>query len=123
MKPSIKKLWLKALRGGRYKQTTGGLTGLATKKNGGTERRFCCLGVLCDLHAKATKKKEPWKDDGSYSNSRNGETLPNVVIKWAGLTSSNPVMVFEGRAADLAEINDVERKSFKAIAKLIEKQF
>jgi len=42
MNPRIKQRWLDALRSGEYKQTMENLQDM----NG-----FCCLGVLCDLHA------------------------------------------------------------------------
>jgi hypothetical protein len=45
MNPEIKARWVAALRSGEYQQTTGNLR---------TENGFCCLGVLCDLHSKAT---------------------------------------------------------------------
>jgi len=42
--PKIKKVWLKALRSGEYKQTEAFLC--VEKKEG--EPEFCCLGVLCE---------------------------------------------------------------------------
>ena len=48
MKPSIKKRWLEALRGGKYKQGRNYLR--AKDKNG--ELHYCCLGVLTDLYIK-----------------------------------------------------------------------
>jgi hypothetical protein len=57
MKPEIKKMWLEALRSGQYKQGGGAL-----RPHGGNE--FCCLGVLCNLHAQthpkiAAQQKDP----------------------------------------------------------------
>ena len=49
MHKRIKRIWLEALRGGKYEQTTGVLR---SKKDG-----FCCLGVLCDLYIKAHPKE------------------------------------------------------------------
>lgn len=40
MNKKIKKLWLKALRSGEYKQ---GKLALRIKN------KYCCLGVLCDI--------------------------------------------------------------------------
>jgi len=45
LKPEIKQLWTAALRSGEFKQTTGML-----RNDGG----MCCLGVLCELHRRAT---------------------------------------------------------------------
>ena len=48
---AVIKRWVKALRSGKYKQGLGALK--ATDSEG--KPRYCCLGVLCDLHAKKTK--------------------------------------------------------------------
>lgn len=45
MNQEIKKRWVAALRSGDYKQGTGALRN--------ADNKFCCLGVLCDLHSKA----------------------------------------------------------------------
>jgi hypothetical protein len=44
MKPKWKKLWIAALRSGKYGQTQGNLASPGLKK-------MCCLGVLCDIVA------------------------------------------------------------------------
>lgn len=45
------KKWISALRSGKYKQGTGSLKELLL---GGSEERFCCLGVAGDLLVQAT---------------------------------------------------------------------
>jgi hypothetical protein len=79
MKPEIKQAWIDALRSGHYQQSQGAL-----KRCGG----FCCLGVLCDLHMKATQRAN-WEDiadaeveDQSYLGR--SEYMPNEVFVWAG---------------------------------------
>ena len=47
MKQKIKALWVAALRSGDYEQGIGQLR---------NENKFCCLGVLCDLHAQTHPK-------------------------------------------------------------------
>ena len=44
MNPEIKAKWVAALRSGEYKQAKGQLR---------IGNSFCCLGVLCNLHAQA----------------------------------------------------------------------
>ncbi len=126
MKPAVKKLWLKALRSGKYKQAKNVLK----SSNGG----FCCLGVLCDLHAKETGEGY-WtggknKHAGVYHDTKtvdgykvNDKTeLTPAVMKWAGLEFSNPQCgKIDGFERSLAEYNDVLKYNFKKIASLIEK--
>jgi len=107
MKTQILKKWVKALTSGKYKQ---GRLALKTK-----EGRYCCLGVLCDLHAKETGGK--WEDPTQYQHFSYFGTsgiLPNKVMKWAGLKHSDPVL----QNCCASDLND-QGKRFKTIAKLI----
>lgn len=107
MKKDIKKLWVKALRSGQYKQGTDCLR---------TGEKFCCLGVLCDLHAKATG--DFWKNKNVYYEETG--VLPIPVMRWAGLNNKNPYI---GDYA-LSQYNDGEdckKQSFKKIAALIQR--
>jgi hypothetical protein len=76
MKPEIKTKWLAALRNGVYKQ---GKNKLRTSDAG--THRYCCLGVLCDLHAKETNQK--WTDANDYLGCYHA--LPAEVCTWAEL--------------------------------------
>ena len=110
MNQDIKDKWINALRSGEYKQGTGAL------KN--SNDAFCCLGVLCDLHAKETDAR--WVDvqEGwlaSYFGS-DGE-LPDEVIEWAGLKLRDPVICDHF----ISTYNDKEGYSFDQLADLIEK--
>lgn len=113
MKARIKKLWIKALRSGKYEQGKGALR---------VNDAFCCLGVLCDLHAHAFKKR--WKKDsadGDYSYDGDDSVLPKSVQQWAGIDDADPVLL--GRGANkqrAAELNDSGRP-FDYIAERIEK--
>ena len=64
MNKRIKKLWLQALRGnapqGEYDQGQGKLCGTY----GGNDK-FCCLGVISDIHAR--EKGRYWKDNPNSS--------------------------------------------------------
>lgn len=109
MKPEIKKLWIDALLGGKYKQGIGAL-----KKDG----KFCCLGVLTDLYRKETGSMKWGRHSADYmAPVINGEEeapyfLPVAVMKWAGLHKVNP--------RDLAWKND-SGYTFKDIAGIVEK--
>ncbi len=75
MNPKIKAKWVKALRSGDYKQ---GRLRLRKKD------KFCCLGVLCNLHAQAhpaiaAKEKSPETYLGNIA------VLPGLVEKWSGV--------------------------------------
>jgi len=123
MKPEIKKLWVEALLSGEYQQGVNTL-----KTNDG---KFCCLGVLCDLHAKQTGTE--WAENKLSENKFNyfgsSCTLPTEVYTWAGV-KSGPEVRKNGSVYQLAILNDghnsndlkVERHDFKQIAELIEQQ-
>lgn len=115
MKPDIKKKWVKALRSGKYRQTTNTLK---------SEAGFCCLGVLSDLYIKEHKRSK-WID-GSHNGKfyfvdsrgkKEGSSLPHSVMRWAGIKEPNPQLELERSAISA---NDSDRKDFKEIADLIE---
>ena len=106
MKPEVKQAWVEALRSGEYNQGKG-LLRHPVRDN------YCCLGVLCDLHAKETG--DVWEDGFKYKFE--SMILPQEVRDWAGLSSSNP----EAGDTSLAYANDNGGKDFNAIANLIEK--
>jgi hypothetical protein len=80
--PDIKQAWLAALRSGEYQQ---GQRALHT-----TDGRFCCLGVLCDLHAKAGGADWGAIWNGSRSYVDRFDELPYEVQEWAELETGNP---------------------------------
>ncbi len=73
MKIVVKKLWIKALRSGKYQQGQ-----MELRPGDGT---YCCLGVLCDLAIKA-KQISPTAIDWFRGNP------PPCVAEWAGLDLS-----------------------------------
>ena len=108
MKSSIAKLWTAALRSGQYKQTTGRLR---EAYNGDS---FCCLGVLCNLHAQAHPNIAARQTSvNGYMGQSLG--LPCEVAEWAGMASS--LGRFKGTT--LATEND-QGASFNKIADLID---
>lgn len=74
MNKNIKKQWLKALRSGEY---TRGVGQLRDKDN-----KFCCLGVLCNLHAQAHPEIAAEQTDTDSYLGASG-LLPIAVAEWA----------------------------------------
>lgn len=115
MNPEVKKMWVEALRSGEYQQKTGAL-----RKGDG----FCCLGVLCDLHAK--ESGNAWETRsafiGSHAYLRRDAHLPKDVQEWAGLDTcwGGNVTIAE-KAMDLDDHND-NGIPFAEIANAIEGQ-
>jgi len=100
----VKTKWLKALRSGEYKQTTSALR---------DDRGYCCMGVLCDVHAKEFNRK--WNKDEGYSYFQSCVVLPSEVIKWAELNYSDPMV----GDRSLSYYNDTEGNNFDEIADII----
>lgn len=106
MDQNIKKQWVEALRSGKYEQGKDWLQ---------HQGKFCCLGVLCDLHAKATNND--WSQHvnvGYYLDQT--EFLPEEVVDWAGLLSSDPCV----GEKKVSWYNDAKDFNFDQIANLIE---
>lgn len=126
MNPEAKRLWLEALRSGRYRQERGWL-----HLDGGG---YCCLGVLCDVAIKAgvTVKVRHVDDewDGCAVVSYDGaETFPpESVMAWAELPDCPTVEVPEtdllecfSPSVSLTTLNDDLEWSFAQIADAIER--
>ena len=112
MNADIKAQWVAALRSGDYKQTHG------TLREGDA---FCCLGVLCNLHAQAHPEFAAMQDSASVYMGA-GAVLPEAVTRWAGLSDQRGNFVTIGRNdGRLAAHNDVGR-TFAEIADAIEGQ-
>lgn len=116
MNAEVAKLWVKALRSGKYAQGKHGL-----KDKLGSEDVYCCLGVLCDI---APKEVGAWSErsegqfkcaDGSFCSAY----LPTGVQKWAGMQSDKGYIPMPYDRA-LTVLNDAEHQSFERIANVIE---
>jgi hypothetical protein len=131
MNPRIKQLWLDALRSGDYAQGTGKLK-TSKPPAAGKSDMYCCLGVLCDLHAKETGTE--WNDarmPDPCSYQGHELLLPQTVSEWAelgdnGSQSQNDIDPIEydvrygGSCYSLSQYND-NGASFDDIAAVIEK--
>lgn len=104
----IKARWVKALRSGKYKQTTGTLKEIEV----GNGVSFCCLGVLREC---LTTKEREAADVEMDNNS--------LLVCTGRNTAGNPyyAVVPEHIQDRLAGKNDTKGWSFKKIASYIER--
>jgi hypothetical protein len=115
MNPEIKAKWVAALRSGEYKQGRGRLNRVD---------KFCCLGVLCDLHAKESGGKWEQHTIDEYVHLYMGSScqLHPAVLLWAGLNYVGGGEVrIAGNQDFLFRHNDSGR-TFAEIADAIESQ-
>lgn len=100
----VYKLWIAALRSGKYKQGKGSL------KEG---NKYCCLGVLCDLAIKdGGGDKEQWKKGDMFLDYY--DILPPNMWEWMNMSCAQETA--------LINMNDIHNASFKHIANFIEKK-
>lgn len=121
MNKEIKAQWLTALRSGEYKQGSGFLRIVGQN---GTENRFCCLGVLCDLAVKAGVTEvltERYETRYGKDGDTNTAVLPGHVREWAGLDTHAGSYGAE-KSYSLTGDND-GGMTFSEIADVIEKEF
>lgn len=111
MNQEVKKLWVDALRSGDYKQCKEQLRD--------ENNKFCCLGVLCNLHAIAHPTIAAQQENKTEYIGQ--KALPSqLVYHWAGLPV-NTCVTINGYIACLQNHND-DGRTFKQIAKAIEEQ-
>lgn len=114
MKAELKRRWVEALRSGKYKQVN------STLRSGhgypGEERRYCCLGVLCDIvdpngWTDWQSRNHPLADDGnSYIRTSALRELGLIGRENGGYSQRK-----------LAKLNDEGGMDFIAIADIIDK--
>lgn len=130
MNPEVKARWVEALRSGRYPRAKGALCVLDPDD---LDRRtvlgYCCLGVLTELAVDAgVLDVSPDTSGGgnrAYGARRESAYLPDEVVRWAELSSRNPIVrsgegVFN-HSRSLAALNDQD-VPFGVIADLVEEQ-
>jgi hypothetical protein len=122
MKEDIKNIWVEELRSGKYEQNRGAL------RNNGRDREFCCLGVLCDIHAKLTKTAKwefvpeegmNWYRLNDTSIGRDDGVLPYFVKEWADMKSPTGDI---SETECLSAYND-SGKTFNELADIIEENW
>ena len=137
MNPEIKTRWVAWLRANADKQSQGRLQRV-TDIGDSLRAGFCCLGGLCELAVEdgIIERKlctDPLLDAQMYSYGTNNgglvpfswshTSLPDAVLTWAGLNSSDPRVRVEGYGfQSLTYVNDNIRLNFNQIADLIEEQ-
>lgn len=129
MNPVVRDAWTAALESGDYQQGQGALYDeLKYTTVDGTlsfTPVFCCLGVLCDLAAKAgvirlSEERTVYETpDGPYYRDRCGGTLPEAVARWAGLWDSDPYVNLPDGRFSLTNCNDNRGLTFPEIAQAI----
>ena len=131
MDERVKKLWVEALRSGKYHQGRDGYLRQVMPDGNCLD---CCLGVLCDLFAQEHPDKGRWEEFPKGVNYRrfvtptDGEVtfLPVEVKRWAKLDSDNPVLWQDFKASELndGEAYDENEQPIKAtftdIARMVE---
>ncbi len=113
MKQEIAEQWAAALRSGKYQQGNGALF---------RDNKFCCLGVLCDLHHQQHPTPEKGIGVDGYLNHIG--LLPHPVQVWAGINSPDGRIRTPGRLIynSLMLMND-SGVPFTEIANVIESQW
>ena len=93
MDKRIKKLWVEALRTGEYKKGVGSLRDVDSKG----KTRFCCLGVLCNLHALEHPKLAAKETDPRWYLGQDS-LLPLKVAEWAGFEVTEMLGFWKARS-------------------------
>lgn len=100
-------LWCDALESGKYKQGTGKLCD--------KHKKYCCLGVLCEVYQENVGRLNKVFETDRYRYNETTSTLPDVVREWANLKSYGGTYLNRS----LIEDNDKLGKNFKQIAQII----
>jgi hypothetical protein len=122
------RLLVDALRSGDYKQGRGALCHVSVREDGGEDRRYCCMGVACEIaraHGVTQVLRE--RDSGTIPlglvvvygtvDDPNNSYLPQKVRDWFGFDSTDPIV--DGRR--LSGWNDGIEEDFNSIANRIER--
>ena len=123
LNPNAQK-WVDALRSGEYVQGHRALYE-------GLTHTFCCLGVACDLFAKANPTEGHWSGNEFFANHESSRaSLPRPVADWLGM-KREPKFVYQHNAyaiydnasgKSLVQDNDTRKHTFDQIADTIESQ-
>ena len=111
------KLWVEALRSGKYTQGMG----LLRSRND----EYCCLGVACELYAERHPElviAAPREDSDYYTYGGRSDMLPHAVVVWLGLRdAAGSYWQTTPEESALAEDND-NGTTFAEIADIIERE-
>lgn len=113
MNAKVKRLWIAALRGGKFLQGQNALR----QQEQGQPDSYCCLGVLCELFRRATNRGSWIGSTFQVDGAKSMAQLPDPVRDWAGLEDRDPRLGAEAMSA--ISMND-RGSSFAIIAERIE---
>lgn len=118
MNPEVKARWVAALQSGKYKQAKGVLRQI---DEAGNTLGFCCLGVLCNLHAESHPAVAAGQTNPRRYLGVEG-VLPIAVMAWAGLPLVHGAdLKINGRIILPTDHND-DGRTFAEIAAAIQAQ-
>lgn len=103
------KLWLKALKSGKYKVST---EQNHLKTDDGS---FSVAGLAADLYIRATKKSS-W-DGGQFTETGNDKDFPITVLEWLGIKNLNLTHI--DKESTFMYLRNI-KKPVKEVVKLIE---
>ncbi len=118
--------WVAALRSGEYQQGEGYL--LTSDED--EVKRYCCLGVACELYHQEHPDTSRWAKNSNFDNCvvffiEDGDdhdseetVLPSKVQDWLGLADGEGG--YDG--GSLIGLNDSEKYTFNKIADAIESE-
>lgn len=116
------KKWIDALRSGEYKKGAGRLI----SEPGTKKRKFCAMGVACDIFLRSNKKSG-WKWDNIYFTGPGGNYWTNApvdVTAWLGMDSNEDQdQVVTLNDGDDCYETSIKPHSFKKIADYLEKKY
>lgn len=113
MNPEVKARWVAALRSGDYEQTR--------RKLADGQGGYCCLGVLCNLHAQEHPEIARQQKRSAYYMGMT-KILPDAVANWAGLRNCGREEVRIGREKTILPAHNDTGRTFSEIAAAIEEQ-
>jgi hypothetical protein len=117
--------WLKALRSGKYEQTTGTL---CEKDDIYENPGYCCLGVMQDVLGKVQEGKElptlRWLQDHKIKISfpECGDFTPDGRNSAVDIPLVPPVVIGHSRYDTVSSLNDESDMNFKEIAAILDKR-
>lgn len=119
-----RKIWIEALRSGKYQQGEGYLKVFSEEK--GTFQ-YCCLGVACEIFKETLNLREEEENRGSSSFNGLGLIPPGEIVSLLGLHTAygnkyGDAAEEEFQGASLVDLNDELKLSFEEIAEVLEKQ-
>lgn len=121
--------WVQALRSGEFLQGKGRLCKIETTADGQPLRRYCCLGVACEVAMENGVELPKMVSDGTVSYGGSLGHLPIEVQRWLGIAFEDPQVTLSPNGVDypvkygLVHVNDHLELTFAQIADAIEAKY